>query len=149
MSFFDELGKRIGSASKGVAKKASEIADSAGVSVQIAGLERERDEIYRDLGKMYYERFGTSPAEEFREQCCKALGKNAEIQAAKQKYLRLKHVALCGNCGAENPEESQYCSKCGTKLSHEDATEAAAEETESAGTEPVETTEEPAHDAEI
>ena len=52
MSFFDELGKRIGSASKGVAKKASEIADSAGVSVQIAGLERERDEIYRDLGKM-------------------------------------------------------------------------------------------------
>lgn len=67
MSFFDELGKRIGSASKSVAKKASEIADSAGVSVQIAGLERERDEIYRDLGKMYYERFGTSPAEEFRE----------------------------------------------------------------------------------
>lgn len=49
---FGELGKRIGNASKGVAKKASEIADSAGVSVQIAGLERERDEIYRDLGKM-------------------------------------------------------------------------------------------------
>ena len=96
MSFFGELGKRIGSASKGVAKKASEIADSAGVSVQIAGLERERDEIYRDLGKMYYERFGTLPAEELREQCCKALGKNAEIQAAKQKYLRLKHVAFAG-----------------------------------------------------
>ena len=43
----------------------------------------------------------------------------------------------------------KYCSKCGTKLTHEDVKEAAAEETESAGTEPVGTTEEPAHDAEI
>ena len=43
----------------------------------------------------------------------------------------------------------KYCSKCGTKLSHEDVKEAAAEETESAGTEPVGTTEEPAHDADV
>ena len=64
MGYFEEIGKRIGHVSKSAVKKAAAIADGAGLSMQINGLERERDRICRDLGAAYFARHGTAPEPE-------------------------------------------------------------------------------------
>ena len=47
-----------------------------------------------------------------------------KVEEKKNKQLlRDKEKDACPNCGKNNPENSVYCSQCGSKLSHESAEE--------------------------
>ena len=120
MGYFEELGKRIGAASKGAVKKASAFADSTTISVQIGALSRERDRLFREIGAAYFAAYGTCPVPEVTDLCCAAATKTAEIESLRRRLQQLRNKQYCPSCGAEANSQAQFCADCGTALTEND-----------------------------
>ncbi len=105
MGFFDGLEQKM--------KNASEASNLNG---KIRENEKLLDKHYYDLGKLYFEKHGTSPSEET-DGICKAIASCLdEIAQLKKKLVIVKGLKLCPSCGAECPSDVAFCSVCGTKL---------------------------------
>ena len=105
MGFFDGLEQKM--------KNASEVSNLNG---QIRETEKQIEKCYYDLGKLYFEKFGESPAKET-EDICKAISSGIEkIDDLKKQVVVAKGLKLCPNCGAECPIDVPFCSSCGSKL---------------------------------
>lgn len=113
MGFFDELQGKLVKGSKAVAVKGKEVADITKLKVQISAEERKLDETYAKIGKAFYEANPGSQtyAEEF-EQISTSLKTIAECKA---EISKRKGVAVCSECGAENPVGASFCNVCGAK----------------------------------
>lgn len=128
MGYFEELGKKIGAASKGAVKKASAFADSTSINVQINALSRERDRLFREIGAAYFEAYGTSPAPELTDLCCTAATKTAEIESLRRRLRQLRNRKFCPACQTECAAQDQFCASCGTSLNKEAPIVLSAEE---------------------
>ena len=105
MGFFDGLEQKM--------KNASEVSNLNG---QIRETEKQIEKYYYDLGKLYFEKLGESPAKET-EDICKAISSGIEkIDDLKKQVVVAKGLKLCPNCGAECPIDVPFCSSCGSKL---------------------------------
>ncbi len=105
MGFFDGLEQKM--------KNASEASNLNG---QIRENEKLIEKHYYDLGKLYFEKHGSSPSAET-EEVCKAIASCLEkIDSLKKELVIVKGLKLCPSCGAECPVDVPFCSACGTKL---------------------------------
>lgn len=55
MALFDDLTKKAAKFTEEAIDKTSELAETAKLKLKIKNLESDRDDIYRDLGKYYYQ----------------------------------------------------------------------------------------------
>jgi len=114
MGYFEDLGKRIGAASKGAVKKASAFADSTSINVQIGSLTRERDRLFREIGAIYFSVYGMSPSPELTELCCNAATKTAEIESLRRRLQQIHNKRHGPACGPECDAQAQFCADCST-----------------------------------
>lgn len=128
MSFFDNLGKTISSASQGALQKGKELADVAKYNSMISDEERNIKEAYEQIGKLYVEKFSESPAEFFTEYLDAINISNGKIAEYQEKIKEIKGVSKCASCGAEIPNGSAFCPSCGAKTVTA-STETVSEET--------------------
>ena len=135
MAFLDELTKRMNGA-KQTAQKAAEIAR---LQRQVNLKQDEFDELFREIGQLYYTCFkrGEQPGEEMAERCAKVDSLAAEIEGLKLKLDDLKEIRRCTACGSVQNNESKFCANCGAKLE-----ERVVEEPEEAPAEPEQPAEE-------
>ncbi|MCR5098355.1 MAG: zinc ribbon domain-containing protein [Lachnospiraceae bacterium] len=112
MDFFDKLGDRLIEVGREVSDRARDVSDSTKMQYEIRRKKQELDEIYKDLGRKYYEDNKDSAD----DQITAIRETLAEIEEMEVKVAGFKGGRRCNKCGAVVPMDSGYCNKCGAKL---------------------------------
>ena len=115
MGFFDDLGDTLVSAGKDVSKKAKDLSGVAKLNLDIKAKEDFVQRQYAEIGRQYYEAHKDDDAVEF-EQMASIEEALESIEDMRRDLLMIKGAKKCPKCGAQVPEEAEFCSKCGTKL---------------------------------
>lgn len=69
MEFFDKIGETITTKGREVSDKAKDIAEVANLKGQIHTCEELIKKRYTEIGKIYYEKHGSTPEEEYIDAC--------------------------------------------------------------------------------
>lgn len=123
MAFLDEFSKKISDVGQSAIQKTKDMADIAKYNSMITDEEKKITDLHEQIGKLYVERFGASPDEEFKDFLL-AINQSKDKIAEYQKSLTdLKGVSKCPECGAEVPSDALFCTSCGAKIAVEEAVE--------------------------
>jgi ribosomal protein L40E len=132
---FGKIKKGIDKGINIASQKSGELVEAGKLQTQIIALKNDRKSSINDLGKVTYDMLKSDSFElEILEEKFKKIleiekeieekeeaKKNADKGESKgeeqsEEQPEEKAVVFCPNCGAENPEGSVFCSKCGTKM---------------------------------
>lgn len=69
MDFFDKIGETISTKSREVSDKAKDMAEIANLKGQIRTCEELLKKRYIEIGKIYYDKHGSMPEEEYQDAC--------------------------------------------------------------------------------
>lgn len=132
MSFFQNIGKKVGEAAQGVKSKTDEIAAIAKLNKSIADENKKITQAYSDLGKQVYELYKQNETidDVFADGCQIIKLAEEAIESFQEQILESKNLKKCPGCGSEAMRDVQFCPKCGHK--YEKFTEVKAEEPEAA-----------------
>ena len=105
-----------------VGKTAGKLVDLSKLRISAAELNSEIGKRYESLGRVIYDAKKTdNSAEELTEECVAAIDDLYEqLDAVNEQINALRHRTVCKVCGEENPQDSNYCGKCGSKLHPEE-----------------------------
>ena len=106
--------------SQAVADKLKNVSDTATTSASIS---REKDALtnyYRMLGEKYYKLKGDAPDAELSEICSYIKQSHFNIKSLEDSLNTLKGIIRCPSCGAECPQDKNFCHSCGTKIAKEE-----------------------------
>lgn len=116
MSVFSNIGKSISNKGKEISKKAKVMSETSSLNNIIKGEECKIDTQYKMIGKMYFEKYSSSPEQEF-EPAIEAIKNSMEkITETKQEIIKIRSQFCCPQCGAAFKNDALFCSKCGAKL---------------------------------
>ena len=120
MAFFDDLGKMISAKGHQVANKTKELTEITKLTARISDLQRKNDNIYRLIGKMYVDNFGSNPENMFKDAIHSVMENQKKIVVCREEIKILKGIRKCSSCGADVHAGSQFCSKCGARVEDDD-----------------------------
>ncbi len=120
MSYLGKIGNTISSKSKEIASKAKAISETSSLNSMIKAEQNKIDANFKLMGKLYYEKFGSSPDEEFAEAVSAINTSNREIENINEQIKKIKSRNCCPNCGASFKNDAVFCSKCGEKVKAEE-----------------------------
>ncbi|MCH5211899.1 MAG: zinc ribbon domain-containing protein [Oscillospiraceae bacterium] len=139
---FDKIKDGATKAKDGAAKIAREVAKRTSNAITHTKLafavnetQNKIKDVYGEIGKTLYAKYldGEDFGEEFSDSFDQLDKLMDEVEALNAKIAELKNSLKCPECGAYNPNESDYCSKCGAHLVKEEAaTESEAADIEEA-----------------
>lgn len=116
MEFFDKLSETLVNAGKDVGQKAKDASEIAKLKLDIKAKDDFVKNQYAALGEAYYKKHKDEEGCEDAEQFFLIQEALDEIARMKTEMLKIKGASECPNCGAKMPENSTFCSACGTKL---------------------------------
>ena len=120
MAFFDQLSSKLSQTSQSAVQKTKDMAEVVRLNSQISERERRTEQLYREIGKRYYEQCAGRNEELFREQVAELQSIEAEIREMRTAVQRLKGSKPCPACGAEQAAGALFCSVCGAKMPQEE-----------------------------
>jgi uncharacterized protein Yka (UPF0111/DUF47 family) len=92
MAFFNEIGKKIGSAAGATASKAKELAEVTKLNSQISDQEKQIDKLYIEIGKQIYELDKDNAESPVKELCEKITEAQQTIATLKEKISDIKNA---------------------------------------------------------
>ena len=103
---------------KEVAKRTSNAITSTKLSYSINEANNKIKDIYAEIGKSIYEKYlnGEVSDSEYKDEFERITLLLDDIEILEEKKAELKNVLRCETCDTLNPASSEYCAKCGTKL---------------------------------
>ena len=116
MSVFSNIGKNISNKGKEISRKAKVMSETSSLNNIIKGEECKIDTQYKLMGKMYFEKYGSSPEQEFSPAIEAIKNSMEKINETKQEIIKIKSQFCCPECGTPFKNDAVFCSKCGTKL---------------------------------
>ncbi len=116
-SFEDFLNLTKETAEK-VGRKTGELWDVTKVKMELSSVEKELSSTLEGLGRVVYEsRKSDEDATDAILACIDHVDElMRQADELRARIDAFKNVKRCGACGANNPEEADFCQKCGTKL---------------------------------
>ena len=122
---FEKMFETISSTGKAVGEKTKQGTDIVKANLKITAEERELNDVYLEIGKLYYKNNSENPCcDQMKELFDKVSEKAAAVEELKNKVRQLKGVVMCKNCGAEVDDENSFCGKCGAKIEKPEIVEA-------------------------
>ena len=110
-SFLDKVkdtasrtGRSVGRAADAAGKKASEMAAATRLNLRIFDLNTECDVLFRDIGRMVYEKLEEVDA------------KKEQLAELRDQLASMRSVSICPKCGRTCSREDSFCPGCGTEL---------------------------------
>lgn len=116
MSVFSNIGKNISNKGKEISRKAKVMSETSSLNNIIKGEECKIDTQYKLMGKMYFEKYGSSPEQEFSPAIEAIKNSMEKINETKQEIIKIKSQFCCPECGTPFKNDAVFCSKCGAKL---------------------------------
>ncbi len=105
-----------------VGKKSGQLVEQTKLASKINAEENKMEKLFVQLGEKVYEAF--RDGEEFGEDYNVIFSDlnmiNMSLEELRAEMLEVKGVHICPNCGAEVEKDSQFCTKCGTKMAAEE-----------------------------
>lgn len=114
MAFFDKVKQGLDAASK----KTSEVIEVQKLNSSIRSEKNEIDEIFRQIGKSSFERYGANGTgdEDFIGFFQSIQQRMVTITDLEQKLDEVRNLKECPSCKFEQPREVLFCSKCGFRF---------------------------------
>ncbi len=111
-----------GKITKTVAGKTNNLVDVTKLNLALNEAERKIVALYEKIGETVYAKYteGALSCDEFDEILKEIDAFKAEQESIKAQIAELKNAITCPECGVNNDKGSEFCSKCGAKLSAED-----------------------------
>ena len=125
MNFFDQLGKKVTDAGKGVAQQTKNLTEIARLTSVIDTEEKLVAQSYAQIGKAYYENHKNDPSAECAPQIALVSKSLEKIAQWREQIQKIKGIVKCPQCGADVPYSSQFCGVCGTRIIRPEAVPAA------------------------
>lgn len=92
MAFFNDLGKKIGSAAGATAAKAKDLAETTKLNSQISDQEKQIEKFYTEIGREIFPLHKENPESPVNEQCTKITAALLTIAELKQKIEEIKNT---------------------------------------------------------
>lgn len=110
-----------GKITKTVAGKTNNIVDVTKLNFALNETEKKISALYEKIGETIYAKYaqGDTCCSEFDEILKEIDAFKAEQEGLKAQIAELKNAITCPECGVNNDKGSEFCSKCGAKLSGE------------------------------
>ena len=115
MDFFNKIGNKVSSVASSATAKVKDIADTSSINRQIASNEAKMNNLFSEIGKIYYNKNKDNPTEEFAAAFKEIVAIQERIEIEKAQLQALKKTKTCTNCGNEIALGVAFCSNCGTK----------------------------------
>ena len=114
--FFKKAKETITETGKSVGEKTTQVGNAAKLNAKIISSEHSISENYTILGKYYYDTHKDTPDEDVAETVNAITASIDAIAEMKAQILAIKGLVKCVECGADCPNEDDFCGKCGAKL---------------------------------
>ncbi len=102
---------------KEVAKRTSNAITQTKLAFSVNEAQNKIKDIYAEIGKsLYAKHIDGNDYTEFSDELLQIDKLMEEIEILNDKIAELKNSLKCQECGALNPNSSDYCSKCGSQL---------------------------------
>ena len=115
----NNIKKAVTDAAEAAGKKAADAANRAKVKFALANLQSDLDELYEQLGKLYYEAVSAGKNNGTKESAVIAkidsIKTDMEILKA-EAGIAPKNSKICAECGKAIPKNAVFCPYCGGKL---------------------------------
>ena len=116
MAFFDEIGKKISQTGQNAVKKTKDIADVARINSLISDEEKNINNCYFQLGKLYIAVHAQDCESEFKGIVDSILQSENKITDYKEQICLIKGIVKCENCGADVSISAAFCNSCGASM---------------------------------
>lgn len=116
MSVFSNIGKNISNKGKEISRKAKIMSETSSLNNIIKGEECKIDTQYKLMGKMYFDKYSSSPEQEFVPAIEAIKNSMEKINETKQEIIKIRSQFCCPECGTAFKNDAVFCSKCGAKL---------------------------------
>ena len=114
----DKTSQAAGRAADAAGKKATELAGTTKVNLQIFDLNTECDVLFKEMGRMVYavHRGKDVSNEEMDQKLAAVDAKQEKIAALRQSLAGMKSIVVCPHCGKACGQEDAFCPGCGGAL---------------------------------
>lgn len=112
MAFIDGFKKK----AQDVAKGTKDLVETTRLNSQITDEQRKIGNLQTQIGKLYFETYGTEAEAPFKELCEGIAAANEQITKLQLEILIVKGMKRCPKCGADVPIASGFCGKCGSAV---------------------------------
>lgn len=119
MSFFDDLGKKISSASQEAIAKTKDFADIAKLNSNISDEERKMNLAYIEIGKTYFNNHMNDFEDCYTAHFTAINEAKVKIEEFEKQISEIKGVVKCPKCGAEVPKTATVCPTCNAEIVNE------------------------------
>ena len=116
MPLFDEIKKKVSDSTHSAVKATKELAETARLNSQIADEQRKIGSLYAQIGKLYFDKYGTDSEAPFGELCAGIAEANEQIAKLQLSIQLVKGIKRCASCGADVPLAAVFCGKCGSAV---------------------------------
>ena len=129
MSFFNDLGKKIGGVAEVAADKAKDLAEITKLNYEISTTQKQMDNYYMEIGKQIFSQEKDNPESPVAELCRNIIAAQQTIIDLDVRIQLIKQEAptnsassavppkkFCTSCGAEIIGVNKFCPGCGTPI---------------------------------
>lgn len=118
MKFWEDVSRTATDAANYTVKKAGDLTNAAKVRYKLHLAETKLAITYEGIGRLYYSAVmdGDETTEAISDLMADIVEINAEIAECREQLADFKNRRLCPACGAEIPNDSAFCKKCGAKV---------------------------------
>ena len=117
MEFFNDIGKKLSRAARGVQELTREGVESTRLAVDLRAARNELEKSYMELGRAYYESLSGGDVPQAQIERVKACMEEIETLTALRD--RPAKALRCPHCGMLQNEDARFCSSCGRRMPEE------------------------------
>ena len=113
MDFLDRISASVSKAAKQVSDTTRAAADKNRIRKELAAMENELRNRFRDIGEKYFNDTRDNPAPEYRELFDELMRLQANLAAKQHELEAIEGMVTCPECGRSIARESRFCPNCG------------------------------------
>ena len=117
MAFFDQMSQKLSQTGRDAVQKTKYMAEVVRLNNTVSEEQRKIEVNYRDIGKIYYEKYSDNPDPALQNYVELIRQSEASIHGMKTMIQQLKGSVTCPVCGSELPSGSIFCNNCGNRIS--------------------------------
>lgn len=116
MPLFDDISRKLTQAGQSIEQKTKDVASLTKISSALSGEEKNRERIYIQIGKLYFEQNAETAQGEFSSLVATAKQIEQRIVELRRQAQEIKGVRSCEQCGAEVSIDAAFCNHCGAPM---------------------------------